>query len=119
MQRREFLIRLGGVVIAVPVVLELVGCGDDSPANPSNADRYDVTSTSGGGHTHRITVRCSDLTAGAAVPYTSTSSAGHTHEVLLEMPDVQMIAAGGQVTITTTDQGHTHAWTIRTPSGTC
>ena len=118
MQRREFLIRLGGVVIAVPAVLELVGCGDDSPASPNNADRYNVPST-GGGHTHTITVLCSDLTAGAGVTYTSTTSAGHFHQVVLMMADVQMIQAGGQVTIITTDQGHTHNWTIRTPSGTC
>ena len=119
MQRREFLVRLGGVVIAVPAVLELVGCGDDAPTTPMNTDRYDVTSSSGGGHTHRITVLCSDLTAGAAVSYTSTSSSGHVHQVSLMMTEVQMIQGGSQVTVTTTDQGHTHSWAIRTPSGTC
>jgi len=117
MQRREFLVRLGGVVIAVPAVLELVGCGDDAPTNVPRG--YDITSTNNDNHTHGIRVLCGDLSAGGAVTYTSTST-GHTHTVPLTMMDIQTIVAGGQVTITSSsDGGHTHNWTIRTPSGAC
>ena len=118
MQRRDFLLRLGGALITVPAVLELAGCGDDpAPAAPSNG--YDVTSTNAGGHTHRIRVLCGDLTAGGAVTYTSTAT-DHTHRVSLTMAEVSMIVAGGEVIKTSSlDSSHTHDWTIRTPSGTC
>lgn len=118
MQRREFLVRLGGVVIAVPALLELVGCGDDGPTDAPRG--YDVTNASDStGHTHQIRVLCGDLTAGGAVTYTSTS-AGHTHTVSLTMADIQMIVGGGQVTKTSSSGGgHTHNWTVRTPAGAC
>lgn len=118
MQRREFLVRLGGVVIAVPAVLELVGCGDDEPTSVPRG--YDVTNVSDStGHTHQIRVLCGDLSAGAAVTYTSTS-AGHTHTVSLTMADIQMIVGGGPVTKTSSSGGgHLHLWTINPPGGAC
>ena len=113
MHRREFLVRMGGVLVAVPFVLEAVGCGDDA------GGKFAVTSTTDTtGHTHSITVLCADLTANG-VTYTS-SRTDHTHTVTLGLTQLQMIAGGGSVDVTSsTDSSHSHQWSIRKPAGTC
>lgn len=119
MQRREFLVRLGGVLISAPALLEIAGCGDDGgPANPGGAaTSFEATNAGdGSGHPHSFVVQCADLGAASTVTYTATGS--HNHSVQLTVADLQNLAAGGTVTKNTTDL-HPHTWTIRKPSGVC
>ena len=113
MNRREFLIRVGGTLIAVPMVLEAVSCGDDK-------SEWDAQSSEVGGHTHSITVRCSQITGGADVVYTSSPSGGHVHSVTLTVANLNTIAGGSAVTVDgSAASGHFHTWTISKPAGKC
>lgn len=70
-------------------------------------------------HTHQITVLCADLSSSNDVTYTSTPANGHTHQVVITSAELAMILGGQSVTVTTTDMGHTHGWTIAVPSNAC
>jgi len=120
MNRREFLVRVGGTLVAVPMVLEAVSCGSDSsPAAPAPTDRFSVTSTSTNGHTHRITLLCTDLTQNG-ITYTSTTDSGHSHQVTIDATKLQSIAVGGTETVQNTPDGtHMHSWTIQKPTNVC
>ena len=115
MDRREFLVRIGGALVAVPFVLEAVSCGkDESPTQPG-AGGFTVTSSVSNGHTHTVFVVCANLSSSTAVRYTSGSGSGHTHQVELSVPNLQTIQGGGQVDVhmlpdATPDD---HVWTIR------
>jgi len=122
MNRREFLVRVGGTLIVVPMVLEAVSCGNDSnPAAPSATDQFSTTSTTDTGHTHRITVRCTDLSSQSEIPYDSTTDGGHFHRITLTVSQLQQIAAGNAVgpLTSTIASGHTHNWTFQKPSNAC
>jgi hypothetical protein len=123
MNRREFLLQLGGGLIALPVVLQVAGCGDDpaAPAGDTHTTHFHSTSQPDGtGHAHTITVECTDLSQ-SGFQFTSTSISGHTHRVTLSQAQLLEIAAGtsvGPIT-STTDGGHAHAWTFSKPAGVC
>jgi hypothetical protein len=119
--RREFLVRMGGTLIAVPFVLEAVGCGsDNNPTNPNDPSFAKSSNPDGTGHSHSITIHCSQLTTSGAT-FTSTSVNGHSHSVTLDMTQLQQIAAGASVGPITSSSAasHTHQWTIQKPAGTC
>ncbi len=123
MNRRRFLIRVGGALIAVPAVLQLTACGSDgggggNPDASSGATSFNVSST-GATHVHQITVVCVDLSANGDVTYTSTVASGHTHDVTITVAQLGMIAGGQSVQIVTTSSGHMHTWTIAKPSSAC
>src|SRR5689334_21211810 len=89
MERREFLFRLGCVMVAAPAVLSIAACGGGGggtstpvPTPVTGAD-FTVTSSVNDAHTHDITVRAADLAAGVGVTYTSTIALGHSHTVTL------------------------------------
>jgi hypothetical protein len=120
MDRREFLVRIGGLVLAAPLALEVAGCGDDSNdggGGNGDANGFTVTSSETSGHTHNVTVLNADLAnPPVEVTYTSTSSGGHTHAITLSQAQLTEINGGGTVTVTSTENsGHTHSWTIRRP----
>lgn len=120
MNRREFLVRVGGTLVAVPMVLEAVSCGSDNgPAAPAPTDRFSVgNSEVNPQHTHTFIVLCADLASPPTFKnYTATGS-GHTHTVRLENSDLVTVAGGGEVVKNTNDL-HPHQWTIRKPSGVC
>lgn len=121
MNRRSFMIRVGGALIAVPAVLQLTACGDDGGGG-GGADAAPVTSfavsSAGDDHVHMITVLCTDLNSSGDVTYTSSNAGGHTHAVVVPAADLATILGGGSATITTTDF-HTHTWTISKPSAAC
>lgn len=122
MKRRDFFIRFGGALVAVPAVLQLTACGDDGGGGSAdamgNATSFDVSSTMSG-HTHQVTVQCADLSSSSDVTYTSTSSNSHTHQVTITAADLATVMGGGSVTVMTTDGGHSHGWTIAVPTGAC
>lgn len=121
MNRREFLFRIGGTVVAVPLVLEALGCGDDNTAPGTNATNWTATSTGDAtGHAHTITLQCSQLTSAGNVTYTA-STVGHAHQVTLIPAQLAILASGGSVTQASDPDatGHGHSWTIQKPAATC
>jgi hypothetical protein len=121
MNRREFLVRVGGTLVAVPMVLEAISCGSNTgPGPPVPTDQFSSTSTSSSGHTHSITVQCTTLTQNGFT-YTSSVDSGHSHDLTLTVGQLQQIAAGNPVgPVTSTNSGgHTHEWTIQKPAGVC
>ncbi len=116
MDRRSFLMRIGGTLVAVPVALVAVACGsDDAEVDAANATQFSVTSS--GAHTHALTIICADL-QGTGVTYTSGSGGGHSHQVTLTAAQVGQLAAGELVTVAITTP-HAHSWAIRKPANAC
>jgi hypothetical protein len=118
MNRRQFLLRIGGTTVAVPAVLVMTSCGGGDGGSPDAREEFSISS-SGQDHVHQILIECSDLAGGAAVTYTSTSAEAHTHQVMLTASEVGMIDAGQTVTVMTSDEAHDHTWTISKPSNRC
>lgn len=120
MNRRGFLIRVGGVLVAVPAVLQMTACGggDDGGSPDAPVASSFTASSSGSGHTHTVTVQCSSLSASGDVTLTSSSANSHTHEVTITAAQMAMIAQGTAVTVSTTSI-HPHDWTISLPSNVC
>jgi hypothetical protein len=121
LNRRTFLVRVGGTMVAMPFVLELVSCGSSpsSPNPPAQDDRFSGTGT-GSGHTHSLTVLCLQLQAAVAVEITSgAGGAGpHTHRVPISDAQLATLASGAPITIDTADL-HPHTWTIQKPANVC
>jgi hypothetical protein len=120
MDRRSFLVRIGGVMIAVPAALA-VACGgdDDNPDAISGQTSFGITSDgTGAPHDHVLTVQCADLDNASNVTYQSSEASGHDHRVTLSPEQLTSIAAGTAVTVTITD-GHTHTWVISKPASAC
>jgi hypothetical protein len=115
MNRRSFILRVGGALVAVPTVLTLTSCGDDDGGggNPDanlGATSFQASTSDNSGHVHSITVQCSDL-AGNSATYTSTEAAAHTHTVTLDSTQLAAIANGDTVMVDTNDT-HAHTWAI-------
>ena len=88
-------------------------------ANPANPG-FDSTSDSVPGHSHNVTIFCTQLTSAGAVHYTSTTNAGHSHSFDLSAAQLTTVNTGGTVNITSsTASGHTHQWFITKPGGVC
>src|SRR5438552_6392343 len=98
MDRREFLIYVGGTLVAVPMVLEGISCSKNAtPVSPQTG--FTVRSTVTGVHSHEVTVFCADLSTASpsGVTYTSTTSEGHTHTLTLTQAQLMQIASGATV----------------------
>jgi len=132
-ERRQFLTHVSGVLLAVPVVAKLAGCGrveddtgewdgDESPMPPGGgsgpadaAESFEVVNDDDSGHLHSFEIKCSHRDADGWV---YTAGGGHTHTVALTAKDLDAVFSGTAVTIETTD-GHPHTWVIRLPDGAC
>lgn len=115
MNRRSFILHVGGALVAVPAVLTLTACGDDggggdTPDANLGATSFQASTSDNSGHSHSITVQCSDLSGNTAT-YTSTEGGGHTHSVTLDSTQLAAIADGETVMVDTTDL-HPHTWAI-------
>jgi hypothetical protein len=122
MKRREFFIRVGGTLLAVPAVLHVASCGGDDD-DDSNVDSGPTTSfsagnlsTDGSGHSHSFIVMCADL-SGSGATYTAMGG-GHSHGISLDATQLADIAAGNTVEFMTTSV-HPHTWSIRKPTNAC
>jgi hypothetical protein len=122
MNRREFIIRVGVALIALPAAFSFESCGgggggDATPAAP--APGFDIASSPDNtGHSHLVRILDADLAAPPAggVIYTSTGS--HTHTVPLTQQQLTDINNGLSVTVISSLGGapaHTHTWTIAKP----
>lgn len=121
MNRREFLVMAGGAVAAIPLVAALSGCGSSggtaAPVAPAAGADFTITSTvDNTGHTHKITVKASDLAAGLQVTYTSTNDSAHTHTVTITPAQINDINAGKTDNIRSSiDLGHDHDFPVKKP----
>jgi hypothetical protein len=116
MKRREFLVRIGELIVIIPAASVLASCGSAPPKVPS----LSYTSSNVQGHTHVVAIADSLLSAPPlSPPDMDTSSVfNHIHTVTLTQANLQDIENGQTVQITTsTADGHTHAFGFSKASG--
>jgi hypothetical protein len=113
LNRREVLIRVGGILLAIPASRLLMACGSENGGGASNSLHF--TSSNDLGHTHTVDLANADVSAPPAGGRTETTSLdqSHTHTVTLTEADFASIDAGNTVTITTSEDEtpgfvHTH-----------
>lgn len=122
--RRELLTRGTTVLLLIPVVGPVLGCGSSNSSGPDAAACAGVSSTSStdNQHSHTLCVLTSDLTTppAAGVNYTTSLDAQHTHHVALSAASLGMINTGGTVMVTSTSDvdpinnvAHTHTFMIK------
>ena len=120
MTRRELLIRSGVILLLVPIASSCSsstygGSGKQASADAASCDGIDSTGTVVQSHTHEVCVPSSDLASppAAGATYTTTNVSAHTHTVTLTQAQLQQIAAGGTVAVTSsTVEAHTHDFAI-------
>jgi len=112
MNRREAILRVGGILLVIPAARLLMACGGDSGSNSLH-----FTSSNDLNHTHTVDLSNADVSAPPAAGKTETTSFddSHNHTVALTEADFQTIASGGSVTITTSEDEtpgfvHTHTF---------
>lgn len=108
MNRREFLVTLGGssLVLLLP---SLSSCGSSSTSGDLTVTS-DADST---GHSHTFTIPGAKLATPGTGYSGSTSANGHFHTVSLSNGELTNIAGGSSVTKTSsTDSGHSHTFTF-------
>lgn len=108
MERREFLVRAGSMLMLVPATWS-VACGGDSKDGDLR-----FTSSAVENHTHDVTITMAEVTSPAGdVSRDTTSSSGHMHTVVLSTADLAQIGNGQTVTKeTTVTEGHSHTFTF-------
>lgn len=113
MQRRRFLIKAGRSFPVIAGAVYLIRCGKSS-TSPSAVAAIVSTSTVVNGHTHQVTVPDSDQMHPQDTTYTSTTAQAHQHMVTLTASQLSTLAAGGAVTVTSTqNDGHRHDFTFQ------
>jgi len=117
MERRVFIIEAGKAFPVVVGAAYLIRCGGDSGTSPSGVADVQAASTVVNGHTHTVNVPASDQLHPANTTYTSSTDSGHNHMVTLSAGQLQTIASGGSVTVTSTTSTvtgrHSHAFTFQ------
>ncbi|MEO7097325.1 MAG: hypothetical protein ABI175_28950, partial [Polyangiales bacterium] len=87
----------------------LAACGDDGgPADAPGGSCTTPTATIGSNHGHTLVVTKAEVTAAVAKSYDIMGTATHTHTVMVSAANFVTLAAGGTVTITSSNAGHTH-----------
>jgi hypothetical protein len=108
-----------GALLVLPFGTFLLQCGsekygDNPAAAPQRSGTQTVyTSSEVNEHFHTYTMQDSVLTAGAAVDTFTTSSGGHSHPLQISAAQLQSVASGQTVKVTTQSaEGHTHVFTL-------
>jgi hypothetical protein len=110
MDRREFLVRSGAVMLILPAGWAVSGCSDDDEGVDLR-----FTSSTVGGHSHQITLTMAELQSppSSGLSRDTSSSDGHTHRVELSADDLGLINLRQPVTKETSlANGHTHTFTF-------
>src|SRR5215813_13044843 len=99
LNRREVLLRVGGLLLVIPASRVLMACGGDIGTN-SNSLRFTSTADPADGHTHTVDLSKADISTPPVGGRTLTTSLdlAHTHTVTLTEADFQSIDAGNSVT---------------------
>lgn len=126
MYRRDFLVRVGGLTLAVASVGVLEACSgsdDEGPADPG-AGTCPAGTVSGGninftntdpGHKHTAALAQTDIDAPPASGRTITVStaSGHAHTIVLSQADFQSIKDGNKINkASSNNDGHSHAYCL-------
>ena len=121
MNRRSFLMRIGGVMVAAPTALYATSCGGGSFAEDFDASlgrtSFQVTNFDNAGHTHSFTIQCAELSNQNGMMYTAVNDT-HDHTISLSGGQLATIMSGTPVVISFTD-GHAHTFTITKPDNAC
>ncbi len=129
MKRRDFCIRVGGVLLAVPMA---VACSDDGGEDPPVDAAQNNTPDTGVAITcvseptvsisnpadpHVLAVPLADVTAGVEKTYDIQGTSPHTHTVTVTAAHFIMLQQNTSVVLTSTnDAAHTHEVTISCPA---
>lgn len=115
MNRREAILRVGGILLVIPASRLLMACGGDSGSSSLH-----FTSSNDLNHTHTVDLSQADVSNPPAAGKTETTSFddSHDHTVTLTEADFQTIASGGSVTKTTSEDEtpgfvHTHTFLFK------
>lgn len=106
--RQSFLAALSGVAVTV------TACGyDGGNAGAGNQSGDGKTGSISGNHGHTAFVSSAQLSAGNSLVLQIRGSSDHPHTLSLSSAQVQAIASGTQVSVTSSsDDGHTHLVTF-------
>ena len=121
MNRREFVLRVGGLLLVLPAGWTVACGGGDSPGGggtppPGEGETLSFTSSNDAGHSHRVTLTVTsiDTPPAGGVSRTTTSDDGHVHSVRLSEAELQTLKGGGTVTKETSiASGHLHTFEFR------
>lgn len=101
--RRDFLKASVATLVFVPAC----GGGGSMPTDASSGPS--CSSSISANHGHVLTILASDLTTPRDRTYNIQGSSDHTHSVMFTAAQMQTLADGGSVTVTSTlGGGHTH-----------
>ena len=130
MRRRDFLVGVGGIVIAVPAVASLAGCsgygGDDDDDVGVDADGAASCTDFGAGatgsaissnHGHALAVPAADVNAGVEKTYDIQGTSTHNHQVTITAAQFVSLQSGNSVSVVSTVDGHSHEVTVTCKSG--
>jgi len=112
MDRREFLAKAGIAATWAGIAIRVSACGDDNGAGPGDGS---VTGTISGNHGHDVFVTQAQLLNGNAVMLILDGDFDdHTHSLQLSSLDVEDIANGLRVSVSSSSSsdGHFHVVTF-------
>ena len=112
LNRREVIIRVGGILLAIPASRVLMACGGSGGSNASTL-QFTSSADPADGHTHTVDLSQAYIANPPVGGRTETTSLNlaHTHTVTLTEADFASIDAGNTVTKTTSEDetpGHVH-----------
>lgn len=119
LNRRTFCISLAGLAGAGTTFF-IVGCTNGEKTNTSDdssgEDCQDEVQNGqiSQNHGHTLMISKADIEAGMSKTYSIQGSSNHDHQITLTADDFAMIAAGAEITLTSTNvDQHTHEVTLR------
>lgn len=108
--RREFLRHMAVTGLVLPAIAT-VGC-DNGGGDVVKDEITELSNRAGSianNHGHTVVLTAAQQQAGAAITLDLTKGGGHTHTVALSTDQVQAIAGGGTVSVTSSvDSSHSH-----------
>ena len=116
MNRRQFVLQVGSLVILLPATGWLSCGGGSSTSGGGNQSALTFTSSTDSGHSHTYQIMMSELSnpSTAGISRETSLVSGHTHVVALTQAELQSIQNGQTVTKTSTaSSGHTHTFQFR------
>lgn len=129
MKRRDFCIRVGGVLLAVPLAVACSDDGGDPPVDAApDADNTpdgatavcvggSMVSISNPADPHVLTIPEADITAGVEKEYDIQGTSPHNHTITVTAAHFTMLQQNMSVVVTSSnDAAHTHEVTISCPA---
>lgn len=106
MKRRDFVKRISGTLIAIPIGATLFRCGDgdggsavDAGNGPPDAAGLACSESVATNHGHTVEVPEADVEAGLEKTYNLTLGGDHFHTLFLSAANMASLSGGGSVTV--------------------